>query len=258
MPGHPSIWMHELSWDEIEAQLAMDDVALLPIGATEQHGNHLPLGVDTFVVETVARRASAAAAAENVAPLVLAPTLAYGRSDHHFGFPGVLSLRSETLAAVLRDLVRSLPESGLSRLFVLNGHGGNDATLRVALADAAETYPVSVGGASYWTIAWGALREEGADRLGPLPGHAGGFETSLMLALADELVQLDLRAGPDPVPTTDDPVARVVYARRGTMRDLGGTSDDARHADAELGRRLLGVIVERTGRAIADFQRRAS
>ena len=116
------------------------------------------------MVESVARAAAGVAGGEGVAPLVLAPALAYGRSDHHFGLPGTLSLRSETLAAVLRDLVRSLPESGLERLFVL-GHGGNDATLRTALADAADAYPVIVGGASYWTIAWDALRDAGADDL---------------------------------------------------------------------------------------------
>lgn len=246
-----------LTRDELAA-LGRETTIVLPIGATEQHGGHLPLGVDTLVVESVARAAVGVAATEVVAPLVLAPTLAYGRSDHHFGFPGVLSLRSETLAAVLRDLVRSLPESGLSRLFVLNGHGGNDSTLRTALADAADAYPVIVGGASYWTIAWDALRAAGADDLGPLPGHAGGFETSLMLALAEELVHLDRRAGPEPRTAEDDPVSRIVFARQGAMRQAGGTSDDARHAAADAGRRLFAVIVEQVAVAIGEFQRRAA
>jgi len=246
-----------LTRDELAA-LGLETTIVLPIGATEQHGGHLPLGVDTLVAEAVARAAASAAAAEEAAPLVLAPPLAYGRSDHHFGFPGVLSLRSETLAAVLRDLVRSLPESGLSRLFVLNGHGGNDSILRTALADAADAYPVVVGGASYWTIAWNALRAAGADDVGPLPGHAGGFETSLMLALAEELVHLDRRAGPEPRAATEDPASRIVFARQGAVLRVGGTSDDARHAAAAAGRRLFDVIVEQVAAAIADFQRRAA
>ena len=232
-------------------------MVVLPIGATEQHGSHLPLGTDALVAEAVARAAVGVAAADAVAPLVLAPALAYGRSDHHFGFPGVLSLRSETLAAVLRDLVRSLPKSGLERLFVLNGHGGNDAPLRVVLADAADSYPVTVGGASYWTIAWDALREAGADELGPVPGHAGGFETSLVLALAEELVQLDRRAGPEPRAAAGDPAGRVVFARGGTMLETGGTSDDARHATTDAGSRLFDVIVDQVAAAIVEFQRRA-
>jgi creatinine amidohydrolase len=246
-----------LTRDELAA-LGRETTIVLPVGATEQHGAHLPLGVDTLVVESVARAAVGVAADEAVAPLVLAPTLAYGRSDHHFGFPGALSLRSETLAAVLRDLVRSLPESGLERLFVLNGHGGNDSTLRTALTDAADAHPVILGGASYWTIAWDALRAAGTDDLGPLPGHAGGFETSLLLALAEELVHLDRRAGPEPRAATEDPANRVIFARHGALLAAEGTSDDARHADADAGRRLFDVIVEQVGGAIVEFQRRAA
>jgi len=244
-----------LTRDELGA-LGPATTIVLPIGATEQHGGHLPLGVDTLVAETVAR--AALAACTPTAPLVLAPSLAYGRSDHHFGFPGVLSLRSETLAAVLRDLARSIVESRVSRLFVINGHGGNDAVLRAALADVADAHPMTVGGAGYWTIAWDALRAAGADETGPVPGHAGGFETSLMLAIEEGLVRLDRRSGPDPRPAKDDPASRIVFARHRAMHEVGGTSDDARHADAEVGRRLLEVIVASVAEAIAEFQRRAT
>ena len=71
-------------------------------------------------------------------------------------------------------------------------------------------------------------------------------------------MQLDRRAGPEPGAVADDPVSRVVFARRGTMLETGGTSDDARHADAGAGRRLFGVIVKAVAGAIVDFQRRAS
>ncbi len=244
-----------LTRDEL-AELGPETTVVLAIGATEQHGDHLPLGVDTLVADTVAR--GAIAACEPFAPLVLAPTLAYGRSDHHLGFPGVLSVQSDTLLAVLRDLARSVVESGLSRLFVVNGHGGNDAVLRAALADAADAHPLTVGGAGYWTIAWEALRAAGADGTGPVPGHAGGFETSLVLAIEEGLVRLDRRSGAEPVSAKEDPAARVVFARHRGMHEFGGTSDDARYADAETGRRLLGVIVASVAAAIDEFQRRAA
>lgn len=244
-----------LTRDELAA-LGPETTIVLAIGATEQHGRHLPLGVDSLIADTVAR--AAIAACKPISPLVLAPTLAYGRSDHHFGFPGVLSLRSETLAAVLRDLVRSIVVSGISRLFVINGHGGNDAVLRAALADAADAHPITVGGAGYWTIAWDALRAAGADSTGPVPGHAGGFETSLLLAIEKGLVQLDRRSGPEPQLAKEDPASRVVFARHRAMHAAGGTSDDARHADAKDGRRLLEVIVGSVAEAIGEFQRRAS
>src|SRR5205809_4622246 len=100
---------------------------VLPLGATEQHGTHLPVSVDTVVCERIATEAADLA---DGGPFLVAPALPYGVSDHHLAFPGTLSLRSATFLAVLSDLLRSLSAWGARSVFAVNGHGGNDAAMR--------------------------------------------------------------------------------------------------------------------------------
>lgn len=249
-----AVALAELTRERV-AELASRSTLVLPLGATEQHGGHLPVSVDTLLCERVAVAAARAAAIE-AGTLLVAPALPYGRSDHHLDFAGTLSLRSETFLAVLADLLRSAAAWGVRAVFAVNGHGGNDAPLRVALADAALELPLVVGGASYWTIAWDALVEEGAPALGAVPGHAGGFETSLLLAVRPELVRADGRVGPEPRAAAKDPAVRVVHAEHGAWGAGAGTSDDARAADAALGARLLARAEQEVAQALADFHRR--
>src|SRR5687768_12741323 len=102
------------------AERAPGALAVVPVAATEQHGPHLPLGTDTFLVETVARQAAAQAA--NEIDVLVTPTLAVGASHHHFPFGGTLSMASETYYRAVRDIVVSLIRDGFRRVFVINGH----------------------------------------------------------------------------------------------------------------------------------------
>ena len=111
-----SYLLAEMGWPDVAAYLESDDRIILPIGSTEQHGRHLPLSTDILVPTELARHLG-----ERTGVLV-APPLPYGMSLHHLGFPGSLSLRPETLAHVLEDLLRSLYCHGFRRVFVLNGH----------------------------------------------------------------------------------------------------------------------------------------
>ncbi|HWP27973.1 MAG TPA: creatininase family protein [Chloroflexota bacterium] len=114
----PSVWLNELTWEEVAAYLATDDIVLWPIGSTEQHGPGGPLGVDTYVAimlaEDAARRAN----------VLCVPPLWYGDSSHHLGFPGTLSLRTETLMLVVRDVAHSLAKHGFRKILIINGHKG--------------------------------------------------------------------------------------------------------------------------------------
>ena len=171
----------EMNREELRAA-APESLAVLPIGATEQHGPHLPTGTDLFAVEAVAREA--AAQASDKIPIIVTPTLPFGSSHHHFIFGATLSLSTETYYRVLCDLVESLITDGFKKIFLVNGHGGNHELAQLAARDLALRHPVRVAAGSYWTIAWPDLIAIGAHLGRRLPGHAGDFETSMIMSLA--------------------------------------------------------------------------
>ncbi len=245
--------LDEMTREELR-DLAPDALVLLPVGATEQHGPHLPVGTDRLTVEHVAW--AAADAVEQV-PVLVAPTLPFGSSHHHLPFGGTLSLSTETYYRVLVDLVESLIADGFRRIFILNGHGGNNELIQLAARDTALKHAAHVAAAPYWTIAWDALLEQEAHRHAGLPGHAGTFETSLMLAMRPELVR-------EPRPHRDNPPdedTRGFLSYRaefhGAWQQIEGFTDSPDQASAERGARYLAVIVREVARALTEFSQRA-
>ena len=148
-------------------EIAPSALAVLPVGATEQHGPHLPTGTDAMHAEHVAREAAAEIADRT--PVVVTPTLAFGSSPHHLPFGATLSLRTQTFGQVVYDLGTSLVRAGFQRIFIVNGHGGNHELVQLAARDLALEYPVAVAAGSWWAIAWNALAVGGACELGRTP-----------------------------------------------------------------------------------------
>jgi len=218
-------------------------VLILPFGAVEQHGPHLPFGTDFEIVDEVARGAAERAATE--APIVLAPALPYGSSHHHFDVGGALSLSGETFAACVRDLLRSAAASGFRRAFIINGHGGNDHFLRGAAAAAG----LVVAGGSYWALAGRALAGL-VPPLTPVPGHAGRFETSLALAIAPhDLPPLSKRAW-------DTNFEKPYWIEDpNSWRRIDGYTDRPADGNREEGARYLEAITLAVAAAIVDFER---
>jgi len=231
---------------------ARDAVLVLPLGATEQHGPHLPVGTDTFAVEHIARRASVEASPR--IPVVVAPTLAYGSSAHHLPFGGTMSVGTETYYRILCDLVDSVISGGWSRIALVNGHGGNHEIIELVVRDLALKHPVSLIGFSYWRPSWDALVAEGAHGVSRVPGHAGAFETSLVLALRPELVR-------EPLPHRDgghsvDPVSLAQPYRlesHGSWQAMDGFTDSPDLGAAVAGERYLDAIVQETSRVLIEF-----
>jgi creatinine amidohydrolase len=223
----PAVHWHDLTRGAL-GELASESVLVLPLGATEQHGPHLPTVTDTLVVTELAWRGAELAETE----AVVAPTLAFGASHHHLPFGGTLSLTNETLLAVLRDVLGTAATDGFERVLILNGHGGNAAIARVAASEEARTLGLAIGCASYWDL-WAP-----PDPAAQAPGHAGWFETSLVLALAPELVQMD-EAGPPPSVAGDRFDGPLTIDTPGAWIEIGGFSDDPREATAEAGEKLL-------------------
>ncbi len=206
--------MKDQSWPELAAR-AGDSVLVVPLGAAEQHGPHLPYTVDTEIATRLAEELTVSRA-----DTVLAPALPYGSSGEHAGFPGTLSIGAAATESVLTELGRSADDfAGL--LFVC-AHGGNAGPLRAAVA---------------------RLRAEGRDVRSWCPSgsldesHAGHVETSVMLALRPAAVRLTELA-----PGATDPLHELMPA----LADGGvaavsatGVLGDPRGASAEEGLRIL-------------------
>lgn len=117
------------SWPEVERYLETSKVVLVPIGSTEQHGPNGLIGTDAICPETIARGVG------DEKGWLVGPTINFGIAQHHLGFPGTLALRPTTLLALVRDIVDSLAHHGFDRIYLLNGHGGNIATIQAAFAE---------------------------------------------------------------------------------------------------------------------------
>jgi creatinine amidohydrolase len=233
-------------------EVAPSALAVLPIGATEQHGPHLPAGTDAMHAEHVARGAAARIADRT--PVVVAPTLAFGCSPHHLPFGATISLSTGTLSRVLHDIGSSLVAAGFRQLFVVNGHGGNHELIQLMARDLALEYPVSVGVGSWWAIAWDALVAAGACDDGRLPGHAGAFETSVVLALRPDLVG-EPRPHRDGYPVSNprgfSPPYRV--EAHGSWQQIDGYTDSPDRGTAERGQRFLDLGIRAVADAMIDF-----
>lgn len=231
------------------ADCAADSLAVVPTASIEQHGPHLAVVTDTLLVETVARRSAEAASCS----VVVTPTVCYGNSHHHRPHPGVLSLQSDVFLATTRDVIEGLSLSGYRRILLLNGHGGNTAANQVAAQDAVNRYglPGRVSAAAYWDVARTELVAGGLanDRL---PGHAGHFETAMVMAVRPELVRQEVL---DDLPAVDRERVGLPAGKSGAFaqqnRDWGigpGYTDDPASATPAAGRRYLQTIIEAVSR----------
>lgn len=237
----------ELTREELRRRLP-DATVVIPIGATEQHGPHLPLMTDHLMAETIALRAAELVPA--VVDVLVAPVLPFGCSSHHLQVGGALTINLRTYIAFLVDLGGSVAAMGGKRLVLLNGHGGNEDAMRVAATElvSERRLGMAVSAASYWTIGHDVVAElpfEG-------PGHAGHFETSCVMAVRPDLPQLDARFAPDRQPrplAVDGQINGVSIRYPGIWEASDGVSDAADQASAELGEQTVAAIA----RATADF-----
>ena len=236
----------DLGWDEVVA-VAPGAIAVLPVGSQEQHGGHLPLGTDTMLVEAVLDEALAMFESDEHPTLVRLPALNYGHSPHH-QFRAAISLNAETLLHVVNECLDSLHTCGFRRVLVVNGHAGNTEILSLAVKQFALRAPVAAATCNYWAVG----RDECGTRAGSTvvaPGHAGWFETSLMLAVRPEVVRT---AGSQPAPTHApmfiQPVhPGVLVASSGEWERVGGLTDDPATANVRdgnliLDRRIHGLV----------------
>jgi creatinine amidohydrolase len=250
--------LRTLLWEMTREQIraaAPTATAVLPTAAVEQHGPHMAIATDTLAVSEICRRA--AEIASKTTPVTVAPPIAFGSSHHHRPYAGVLSLSQDTFKQVVVEIAESLVLSGFRRVAIVNGHGGNDELVRVAARDISLKYPdVTIAASSYWTIAHRALVEEGkVGDHGQLPGHAGAFETSLVMALRPDLVDQPNYPQPLPRPGAEPrPLQRPTLIRAGSALGAGpGYTDDPSKASAEAGNRYIDIVARELAAFLVDL-----
>jgi creatinine amidohydrolase len=236
-----SVMWKELTAEDLRAKAAADATVILPVASMEQHGPHLPVGVDTILCEGVCK-AGAEAAADGV-PVVVAPTLWCGMAEHHMAFGGTFTFDIPTYRAVLLAFLRSIERHGFTRVLIVNGHGGNIAALNAFLPDFARETGLRVFAATYFELARSNLSPLLEDQT--TVHHACEVETSLMMAIAPDLVRheriAEAHGSPDADPST---LFRPMPARFLSFKDItaSGVNGDARRASRAKGEKLLDVL----------------
>ena len=221
----------EATWTDVRDSTA--GLAVLPVGSTEQHGPHAPLGTDAVHAEDVA----AAGAERHGASVVVAPTVPVGVSEEHRAFDGTLWVSPDTLRAYVRETVASLASHGLDRVVVVNGHGGNVAALREATAR------LTRDGTAYAVPFTWFDAVDPADLAGePVAmGHGGPVETALLRHTHPDLVHEDRteRARDEGAPRWGEWVAGVNLAYDSEEFTASGAVGDPTAGPAAMGEALL-------------------
>ncbi len=230
-------------------------IAVLPLGATEQHGPHLAMSVDSDLVEAVLTCLEPHTAAD-LTVLVL-PTLRVTKSGEHDRHPGTLSLRAETLLAVLRDIAASVARAGVQRICLINGHGGNTALLEMAVREMRMEHGLIAAHASWF----GFAETDGLfdPQALAVDIHAGDAETSAMLAA--QPARVDMEMAKDFRPAMLDWKERWIgltgqAARPGWIIDdlnAQGACGNAKAATAERGAALIGSAARNFAAFLQEF-----
>jgi Uncharacterized protein, putative amidase len=218
--------------EAIKGELTSGMVGLLPVGSVEQHGPHLPLGTDSLIAETVARKVE-----ELEEKVLLFPTLYYGCSTEHGALPYV-GVSYETLLKVLTEIAESSRRLGLLGLVIVNGHGGNEAVLEVA------SRKVNFGGKFKVLVV--NLQGIGSHLFPGKDLHAGSVETSLVKSVYPDLVKDNLI--PKGEMKFKEGVFETITADEGGQD--GVVAEGRIYADQERGRKVLEEMIRKTMEAV--------
>ncbi|MDB9741382.1 creatininase family protein [Akkermansiaceae bacterium] len=229
------VLLQNLSWQEIASlQKQNGSMLLLPMGATEQHGPHLPIAMDTLLAESLCREVS------SITQTPLLPALSYTVSQGHTTkWPGTFSLKHETFIATLKEITNWAVASGWKKILFINTHFGNDAPARVAVDQLRLTHlgKLQVGFINAFQLTdsiWKSYTEDAEDL------HANQAETSLMLYLYPELVKMEkLSSSDDP-----DRTMNTVFSYPVAQTSLNGVTGSPSLASKDQGEKLFAEMVQ--------------
>ena len=239
----------------IDKQKKGDMVVVLPIGSCEQHGPHLPVGTDTLIGFQLAR----AAAARCNCPILVLPPIWVGYSPHHMQATGTITLREETLRAIVCDILYSLSQHKVKKIVLLNSHGGNISLLNIAMSEIARQFSIIPIVVTYWHLVVNQVAQLRKSPLGGM-GHAGELETSLMLYLFPELVKTERAVSA--LQPGDEYFSPEMFARNTINCYIdylklspSGIIGDPLAGSVQEGERLFSILTAQLSNLLADFSK---
>jgi len=243
-------YLPDLTWQEVDELKKRTDKVLIPIGSLEQHGPHLPLSTDTIIAFEVAKRV-----AEKL-EVALAPPISFGFSIEHMDFSGTVSLEPLTLTYILKNLCSSLAKHGFKKIFIINGHGGNRATIESAIQLIKSELNISLYSFTLLSIVQKAFNKIRESPKGEL-GHADEVETSLMLAICPEKVKMNECVDESPKLqahlTFEASKKEVAFAWRTKEISESGVIGAPSKASEEKGRLMLNYLVDKIANIVKDL-----
>jgi creatinine amidohydrolase len=241
----------ELTCEDLNALAAKDAVVVLPVASMEQHGPHLPVGVDTILCEGVCKAAAEIAAKST--PVVVAPTLWCGMAEHHVAFGGTFTFDIPTYRAVLLAFLRSIERGGFRKVAIVNGHGGNMSALNAFLPDLHRETKLKLYATTYFMLADHLLGQFLDKQKGVL--HACEVETSMMMVLAAATVKTK-RLKDAKGPHFDNPreVLAPAWQQFRSLKDYTATGviGDATTASTAKGEKCIAACAGALAAKLAD------
>lgn len=237
----------EMTWKEVDG-LSRDVPVVIPVAALEQHGHHMPVFTDSLLLGEVVSRVEA-----RLSPsLLVAPVMWLGNSEHHLDFPGTMSAAPRTYLNLLKEMAENFLVHGFKRIVILNGHGGNIVPAQQALFELRQERrkqrDLLLLSATYWSLG-GPPQGDGVSFSQNQMGHAGEWETSMMLRLRPDLVKNHQQTKCVPFGSGFSPGYRAWVM---PDRSQAGHIGDSPVASAEKGEVLLRTFADH---AVAFLQR---
>ena len=217
------------------------DKVILPIGSTERHGDHLPMGTDSMVAYELSKLI-----AGEVDNLLVLPPINYGVSEHYASFPLTLNIQADTMAKMIEDILESLIKHKIEKIIIFNGHDGNIAPIEIASRNMKVLYPeVKIAVQNAWWVTAGKLLPPGTFEVWNGLGHAGEGETSMVLALHPELVEMKYAKGRVPKDLPENMEIKWLFSE---LTSNGATGDPTRGTEKK-GKMMKEVLVK----SVVDF-----
>ncbi|MGB9756238.1 MAG: creatininase family protein [Candidatus Bathyarchaeales archaeon] len=238
------VLLYEMSWIEAKEYFAKNDVALLPVGSTEQHGPQNPLGTDHLIAKALAEETAKRTG------VVCLPVIPFGVSSHHKQFWGTIHVSPKTLKEYAKEICLALNYYGVKKIVIVNGHGGNLNALAEAARELRES-GIFVSIFQWWPAAGKLLPEifKLEER-----GHAGTEETSVNLALHPKLV--NMRKAVDEEPRKHSAQAEGVTLPLDTIDyTSSGVFGKSKTASAKKGRKVLEAVINELVRHVNKLKK---